>query len=30
MHFRPANYLGLPDAETEATVRALLEKYGEG
>lgn len=30
MHFRSANYLGLPDAETEATVRALLEKYGAG
>jgi len=28
MHFRPANYLGEPDAETEATVDALIEKYG--
>ncbi|UDG81674.1 N-acetylmuramoyl-L-alanine amidase AmiD [Candidatus Profftia lariciata] len=28
MHFRPANFRGLPDAETEAIVDALLEKYG--
>ncbi len=27
MHFRPADISGLPDAETEAIVRALLEKY---
>lgn len=28
MHFRPANYQGEPDAETEAMVDALIEKYG--
>ncbi|WP_034941220.1 N-acetylmuramoyl-L-alanine amidase [Erwinia mallotivora] len=28
MHFRPADYRGLADAETEAIARALLEKYG--
>ncbi|WP_128177705.1 N-acetylmuramoyl-L-alanine amidase [[Pantoea] beijingensis] len=27
MHFRPADYRGLPDAETEAIAEALLEKY---
>ncbi|KGT94154.1 N-acetylmuramoyl-L-alanine amidase amid [Erwinia typographi] len=30
MHFRPSDYRGLPDAESESIVRALLEKYGEG
>ena len=30
MHFRAADYRGLPDAESEAIVKALLEKYGEG
>ena len=28
MHFRPADYRGLADAESEAIARALLEKYG--
>lgn len=28
MHFRPADYRGLPDAETLAIAEALLEKYG--
>ncbi len=28
MHFRPADYRGLPDAETAAIAAALLEKYG--
>ncbi|CAD6511695.1 N-acetylmuramoyl-L-alanine amidase [Candidatus Profftia tarda] len=28
MHFRPADFRGLPDAETEAIADALLEKYG--
>lgn len=28
MHFRPADYRGLPDAESESIIRALLEKYG--
>ncbi|WP_318248707.1 N-acetylmuramoyl-L-alanine amidase [Pectobacterium aroidearum] len=28
MHFRPANYQGQPDAQSEAIVDALLEKYG--
>nr|WP_147196580.1 N-acetylmuramoyl-L-alanine amidase [Pantoea sp. CCBC3-3-1] len=28
MHFRPADYCGLADAESEAIARALLEKYG--
>ncbi len=30
MHFRPQNYAGLADAETQAIVEALLEKYGQG
>lgn len=30
MHFRPARYDGLADAETEAIAQALLEKYGQG
>lgn len=30
MHFRAADFRGLPDAESEAIVKALLEKYGEG
>lgn len=29
MHFRPQNYSGQADAETEAIVEALLEKYGQ-
>ncbi|MEE3649628.1 MULTISPECIES: N-acetylmuramoyl-L-alanine amidase [unclassified Brenneria] len=28
MHFRPENHQGLADAQTEAIVDALLEKYG--
>lgn len=28
MHFRPADYRGLADAETEAIAQALLDKYG--
>ncbi|MFJ5363678.1 N-acetylmuramoyl-L-alanine amidase [Pectobacterium punjabense] len=28
MHFRPDNYQGQPDAQSEAIVDALLEKYG--
>ncbi|MFP1758510.1 N-acetylmuramoyl-L-alanine amidase [Lonsdalea quercina] len=28
MHFRPQRYDGVPDAETEAIVDSLLEKYG--
>jgi N-acetylmuramoyl-L-alanine amidase len=28
MHFRPSDYRGEPDAETEAIVDALLKKYG--
>jgi len=28
MHFRPADYRGLPDAETLAIAEALVEKYG--
>jgi len=28
MHFRPGDYRGLPDAECEAIVKALLDKYG--
>ncbi|GKW02316.1 N-acetylmuramoyl-L-alanine amidase [Pectobacterium carotovorum subsp. carotovorum] len=28
MHFRPENYQGQPDAQSEAIVDALLEKYG--
>jgi N-acetylmuramoyl-L-alanine amidase len=27
MHFRPARYDGIPDAETSAILDALLEKY---
>lgn len=30
MHFRAADFRGLPDAESEAIVKALLEKYGAG
>lgn len=30
MHFRPQNYSGQADAETQAIVEALLEKYGQG
>lgn len=30
MHFRPQNYSGQADAETEAIAEALLERYGEG
>ena len=30
MHFRPARYDGVADAETEAIAEALLEKYGQG
>jgi len=30
MHFRPADYSGVADAETEAIAAALLEKYGSG
>lgn len=30
MHFRPARYDGLADAETQAIAEALLEKYGTG
>jgi N-acetylmuramoyl-L-alanine amidase len=29
MHFRPLDIEGNPDAETEAIVRALIEKYRE-
>lgn len=28
MHYRPADYRGLADAETEAIAQALLDKYG--
>ncbi|AUX72253.1 MULTISPECIES: N-acetylmuramoyl-L-alanine amidase [Erwinia] len=28
MHFRPSDYRGIADAETEAIAAALLEKYG--
>lgn len=28
MHFRPADYRGVPDAETLAIAEALVEKYG--
>jgi len=28
MHFRPADYRGVADAETEAIAAALVEKYG--
>ncbi|MGI0477798.1 N-acetylmuramoyl-L-alanine amidase, partial [Erwinia amylovora] len=27
MHFRPSDYRGIADAETEAIAAALLEKY---
>lgn len=27
MHFRPSNYNGIPDAETEAILKALIQKY---
>ncbi|WP_312073304.1 N-acetylmuramoyl-L-alanine amidase [Atlantibacter sp.] len=30
MHFRPARYDGVADAQTEAIAEALLEKYGQG
>ncbi|VEB99233.1 N-acetylmuramoyl-L-alanine amidase AmiD precursor [Cedecea lapagei] len=30
MHFRPANYSGEADAESQAIAEALLEKYGQG
>ena len=30
MHFRPARYDGVADAETQAIAQALLEKYGRG
>ncbi|WP_151992933.1 N-acetylmuramoyl-L-alanine amidase [Buttiauxella massiliensis] len=30
MHFRPKEYSGLPDAQTESIAQALLEKYGQG
>lgn len=30
MHFRPARYDGVADAETQAIAEALLEKYGQG
>ncbi|WP_420912756.1 N-acetylmuramoyl-L-alanine amidase [Chimaeribacter arupi] len=30
MHFRPADYRGLPDAESEAIARALLAQYPPG
>ena len=29
MHFRPADYRGQADAQTEAIAQALLEKYGQ-
>ncbi|MEI2265165.1 N-acetylmuramoyl-L-alanine amidase [Erwinia sp. CGal63] len=29
MHYRPANYSGVADAETEAIAAALLEKYSD-
>ncbi|EAM9236293.1 N-acetylmuramoyl-L-alanine amidase [Salmonella enterica subsp. arizonae] len=29
MHFRPAQWNGIADAETQAIVKALLEKYGQ-
>lgn len=28
MHFRPSDYSGNADAETEAIAQALLDKYG--
>ncbi len=27
MHFRPQNISGIPDAETESIILALIEKY---
>lgn len=30
MHFRPASYSGIADAQTQAIAEALLEKYGQG
>lgn len=30
MHFRPARYDGVADAESQAIAEALLEKYGQG
>ncbi len=30
MHFRPALYNGVADAQSQAIVEALLEKYGQG
>lgn len=30
MHFRPALYNGIADAQSEAIANALLEKYGQG
>ncbi|ECM1664173.1 N-acetylmuramoyl-L-alanine amidase, partial [Salmonella enterica subsp. enterica serovar Tennessee] len=29
MHFRPAQWSGIADAETQAIAEALLEKYGQ-
>ncbi|EAS4261524.1 N-acetylmuramoyl-L-alanine amidase, partial [Salmonella enterica subsp. enterica] len=29
MHFRPAQWNGIADAETQAIAEALLEKYGQ-
>ncbi|MNE53623.1 N-acetylmuramoyl-L-alanine amidase AmiD precursor [compost metagenome] len=28
MHFRPSDYRGEPDAESEAIIEALLSRYG--
>ncbi|RPH28969.1 N-acetylmuramoyl-L-alanine amidase [Buttiauxella warmboldiae] len=30
MHFRPIQYSGVADAQTQAIAQALLEKYGQG
>ncbi|VFS58207.1 N-acetylmuramoyl-L-alanine amidase AmiD precursor [Kluyvera cryocrescens] len=30
MHFRPARWDGIADAESQAIAEALLEKYGQG